>query len=591
MTGLFLKILNMSISASWLILAVLALRLAFRKGPKWVSVLLWGIAALRLLCPFSIESRLSLIPSGETISPGIMMDPVPAVWTGVPALNRVINPMMEISFAPAPGASANPLQIWIPIFAVIWVLGVAALSLYAVVSYWRLRRGVREAVILRENIYRSESIGAPFVLGILRPKIYLPYSMEGQTMAYVLAHERAHIRRGDHWWKSLGFLLLTIHWFNPLIWLSYVLVCRDIELACDETVIRDLESGERADYTQALVACSVSRPAVTACPLAFGEVGVKERVKSVLHYKKPALWIVVGAAAVCVILAVCFLTDPVGTVRNPWIREYVPGGDGILGSVDKEAFERVSADFAIGADRYGRAVFKSPREAFETFTSLYQAGIALIQEENDLTPISEKNYSVYKKYGWQVTSGSEEARAQAAFVSRFLDIYENSFTREVPAGDGEIPTGEYAPAAVKWFDYLETMEDMDWDGGLEMGLPEFPGVTFRWYPDRMEAVTREETLSLYGGWPIWSCYLCDLTGDGLPELCSTLSMGFGMIDNRVIVCDYAGGASYALEDRGNYDYTLRWEDGRLYVDKRIYNSAEMVSSGRLVLENGVLRKP
>ena len=312
MSELFLKIVNMSISASWVVIAVLTLRFCLKKAPKWVNVLLWGIVAVRMVFPFSIESVLSLIPSAETISPTIMMEQSPSVQTGVPALNHVINPVISGSFTPAPGASANPLQIWIPVLAGIWLFGIAALFLYSAVSYWRLRRKVCEAVILRGNIYQSEKVCSPFVLGIIRPKIYLPYHMDSREMDHVIAHEQTHIRRKDHWWKPLGFLLLTTHWFNPLMWLSYILLCRDIELACDEKVIRKMSNEQRADYTQALVACSVDRRLITACPLAFGEIGVKERVKSVMNYKKPAFWIVLASVIVCAVIAVCFLTNPIG---------------------------------------------------------------------------------------------------------------------------------------------------------------------------------------------------------------------------------------------------------------------------------------
>ena len=312
MSELFLKIVNMSISASWVVIAVLTLRFCLKKAPKWVNVLLWGIVAVRMVFPFSIESVLSLIPSAETISPSIMMEQSPSVQTGVPALNHVINPVISGSFTPAPGASANPLQIWIPVLAGIWLFGIAALFLYSAVSYWRLRRKVCEAVILRGNIYQSEKVCSPFVLGIIRPKIYLPYHMDSREMGHVIAHEQTHICRRDHWWKPLGFLLLTIHWFNPLMWLSYVLLCRDIELACDEKVIGEMGNEQRADYTQALVTCSVGRRVIAACPLAFGEIGVKERVKSVMNYKKPAFWIVLASVIVCAVIAVCFLTNPIG---------------------------------------------------------------------------------------------------------------------------------------------------------------------------------------------------------------------------------------------------------------------------------------
>jgi beta-lactamase regulating signal transducer with metallopeptidase domain len=254
MNDLFLKIINMSISASWLVLAVLLLRFVLKKAPKWVNVLLWGIVAVRLAFPFSIESALSLIPSAETVPMDIEMAVQPTINSGVPVINSMVNPMLS-SFAPPQDVltSANPLQIWIPIFSILWIAGIAALLLYTVVSYWRLRRKVSEAVILRDNIFQSENVASPFVLGVFRPKIYLPYNMGGQDLNHVVAHEQAHIRRRDHWWKPLGFLLLTIHWFNPLMWLAYVLLCRDIELACDEKVIKVLGNEQRADYISELL--------------------------------------------------------------------------------------------------------------------------------------------------------------------------------------------------------------------------------------------------------------------------------------------------------------------------------------------------
>ncbi len=203
MSDLFLNIVNMSISASWLVLTVLLLRFVLKKAQKWVNVLLWGIVAVRLAFPFSIESALSLIPSAETISPGIMMDTVPSIQTGVPAINNVINPVIGSSLAPAP-APAQIHQIWIPILSMIWVAGVAILLVYTAVSYWRLRRKVSKAVILRDNIFQSENVASPFVLGIIKPRIYLPFNMNGQDLEHVDAHEQAHIRRRDHWWKP-GF--------------------------------------------------------------------------------------------------------------------------------------------------------------------------------------------------------------------------------------------------------------------------------------------------------------------------------------------------------------------------------------------------
>lgn len=335
MSEVFLRVVNMSISAGWLVLAVLALRLILKKAPKWVNVLLWGIVAVRLICPFSIESALSLIPSTETISPEIMMDWTPEISTGIEPLDQVVNPVISTSFAPQGMASANPLQILIPVAANLWLLGVLILLAYTAISYLTLRYKLRTAVILRENIFQCETVSSPFVLGILKPRIYLPYAMDGKNLAHVVAHEQAHIKRKDHWWKPLGFLLLTVYWFNPLMWLAYILLCRDIELACDEKVIAELGNEQRADYTQALVACAVNRRMIAACPLAFGEVGVKDRVKSIMNYRKPTFWIIVIALVMCVVVAVCFLTDP-----NP-SREFSMNGKNVSGLDPEAVVERI----------------------------------------------------------------------------------------------------------------------------------------------------------------------------------------------------------------------------------------------------------
>ena len=327
MSELFLKIVNMSISASYLVAAVLLLRLVLKKAPKWVSVLLWGMVAIRLICPISIESVLSLIPSTQTVSPEIMMDRTPEVSTGIPAVDTVVNPVITETFAPEPIASANPLQILIPVSANLWLLGVLVMLGYTAVSYLMLRRKLATAVRLKNNIYQCENVDSPFVLGMVRPRIYLPFRMDGKNLNHVIAHEEAHIRRKDHWWKPMGFVLLAIHWFNPLMWVGYILLCRDIELACDEKVIKEMDNETKADYMQALVSCSVNRRSIAACPLAFGEVGVKERVKTMMNYKKPAFWIVIAAVALCIVVAVSFLTDPKDNgpeVGNPKMLE-LPG--------------------------------------------------------------------------------------------------------------------------------------------------------------------------------------------------------------------------------------------------------------------------
>jgi len=340
MSQIFLSIINMSISASYIVLAVLLLRLLLKKAPKWITVVLWSIVAVRLVCPFSIESVLSLIPSAETVSPDIMMDRTPEINTGIPILNQAINSVISGSFTPDPGTSANPLQLWIPTFAVIWIVGMVALLIYTVISYAKVKRKIGTAVLIRDNIYQSENVVSPFVLGIIKPKIYLPFNMNDKDMEHVVAHETAHIRRKDHLWKPLGFLLLTLHWFNPLMWLGYVLLCRDIELACDEKVIKELDHDARADYSQALLTCSVNRRMIAACPLAFGEVGVKDRVKSVLSYKKPAFWIIIVAIVACIAVAVCFLTNPKDEKTEP--------NDDLKVYIDCQIAERFRSDESEG---------------------------------------------------------------------------------------------------------------------------------------------------------------------------------------------------------------------------------------------------
>ena len=311
MSGIFLKLLNLSISASWLVLVVLALRLVLKRAPKWVNVLLWGMVALRLMLPFSIESALSLIPSAETLSPEVVrFDPAPTITSGVTIIDNAVNPALSESFAAAPLASVNPLYVWTYLAGWVWLIGLAAMLLYALVSYLRLRRRVSASIPLRENVYVCDDIASPFILGIVRPRIYLPSALDEAQRGSVLSHERAHLARRDHWWKPLGFALLAVYWFNPLLWLAYTLLCRDIELACDERVLRGMDAGQIKDYSSALLACSVPRRMLAACPLAFGEVGVGARVKNALRYKKPAFWVVAASVAVCVVVAVCFLTNP-----------------------------------------------------------------------------------------------------------------------------------------------------------------------------------------------------------------------------------------------------------------------------------------
>ena len=564
MNEFFLKIINMSISASWLIFAVLILRLALKKAPKWVNVLLWGIVAIRLICPFSFESALSLIPSAETFHKKIISGPSFDVQSGITPVDNRINDYLGDRYFEGVTVPANNGNTIMTILTIVWTIGILLLVAYTVISYWRLHREIDTAVRYKDNIFQSENVSSPFVLGLIKPRIYLPFKLDGQDMEHVVAHEQAHIRRKDHWWKPLGFLLLTIHWFNPLMWLAYVLLCRDIELACDEKVIKGLSNEQRADYTQALVACSVNRRMIAACPLAFGEVGVKERVKSVMNYKKPAFWVIIIAVIVCVGVAVCFLTNP--KQDRYTLRIVVPAGS-------QEEF--VYTDEEVSTVRNSIKIW---------------SGDGLGDTEVLLFPVNktaETGYTAtYLTHGMPVEFDAEKDTWFKIGVNMQNPTNEDIIVY-VEVENVEVRIVDEINSVIEWFDYLETPDEMKWDGSLEISLTEFPDVTFRWTYGEMLAVKGSKSTSLYTGMPIWNAYFCDLTGDGLPELCSSISWGSGMIDNRVIIYDYANGVSYELSDRGYFDFTLRQDhqDGRLYVDKTKYHTDELVETGRLVFKN------
>ena len=572
MNELFLKIINMSISASWLVLAVLILRFVLKKAPKWINVLLWGIVAIRLICPFSFESTLSLIPSAETIPLNIGMDTTPTINSGISAINNAVNPIISQSNTPMAGASVNLLQITIGIYEYIWIFGMIALALYTAISYWRLRRKVDTAVRYKDNIFQSENVSFPFVLGIIKPRIYLPFKMNGQYLEYVVAHEQAHICRKDHWWKPLGFLLLMIHWFNPLMWLAYVLLCRDIELACDEKVIKELGNEQRGDYTQALVACSVNRRMIAACPLAFGEVSVKERVKSVMNYKKPAFWVIIISVIVCVGVAVCFLTNP--KQDSYTLRIVVPAGS-------QEEF--VYTDEEVSTIRNSIKIW---------------SGDGLGDTEVLLSPVNkttETGYTAtYLTHGMPVEFDAEKNTWFKIGVNMQNPTNEDIIVY-VEVENVEVRIVDEINSVIKWFDYTENPSAMDDESTIN--LPIYPDVTFSYNQAQIIASKNFDTSELTDhtilitGMPIWNAYFTDLTGDDYPEICATYTFGSGIIDSRIIIYDYAKGASYELSDRGYFDFNLRFNeaDGYLYVDKTKYNTDELVETGRLVFKNNCIQ--
>lgn len=422
MAAVFLKLLNLSISASWLVLAVLVLRLVSKRSPKWMNVLLWGIVALRLVLPFSVESALSLIPSAETVSPAVVQfDPAPTITSGVSIIDNAVNPSLSEHFAAVPTMSVNPLYVWTEIAGWVWLIGLGAMLLYALVSYLRLRRRVSVSLPVQDHIYLCDAISSPFILGVVKPHIYLPSGLDEVQRQNVLSHEQAHLARRDHWWKPLGFALLAVYWFNPVLWLAYALLCRDIELACDERVIRTMDESAVKTYSTVLLACSMPRKAVITCPLAFGEVGVKERVKNALHYKKPAFWVVAASVTVCIVVAVCFLTNPptdtdaaglVGFHREQVTYADVTGASGAQPSNVQLTAEETDAVYALlDALQYKRLGAASAME--DCYARLYfisaageRCEIMLSEREMLVNPITDgKTARLY-----ELRSGSTELR-------------------------------------------------------------------------------------------------------------------------------------------------------------------------------------
>lgn len=450
MDSVFLSLFNVSITASWLVLAIFALRLVLRKAPKWSFCLLWGMVAIRLVCPFSIESVFSLIPSTQTIDTSRYLSK-PYIDTGLSIVDAPVNEYIGSTYFEGVTVPANHFANWMDICGIIWLLGMLVMLAYCAVSYLVLRTRVATATILEGNIRQCETVDSPFVLGIFKPTIYLPYAMDSGDMAHVIAHERAHIRRRDHWWKPIGFVILSVYWFNPVIWLAYIFLCRDIEAACDEKVIRELETQERRDYSTALLNCSVHRRSIAACPLAFGEVGVKERIKNVMDYKKPAFWIVLVAVIVCIAVAVCFLTNP------------------------------------------------------EDEDTIHYSGSEVIE--------------------WYCNSVDVEQISLSAFTDTV-----------------------------------------------------FCGTNYEIY-----AVENGNRRPLVSGMPIHNAYFTDISGDGKPEICATVSFGSGIIDDHIVVYDYAAGEMFALWERGEFDYRLELENSSLLVMKSQYPDGKAVLAGSLMI--------
>jgi len=394
MSDIFIRIFNIGITAGWFVLAILLCRPFMKRVPKWVSCLLWAVVGLRLCLPIELESIFSLVPSSEPLPADIMTATSPAINSGVYVLNNVVNPIISDSLAPAPAASVSPMQVLIEIAAYVWVGGIILMLGYGTVSYFLLRRKVRVSIKGEQNVYFCDDVDSPFILGVIFPRIYVPSSMSDEALRHVLAHERSHLRRLDHLWKPFGFILLALYWFNPLMWVAYVLLCRDIEAACDECVIKEMTDDAKKDYSRTLLDCSMHRRRIMACPLAFGEVGVKARVKSILNYKKPAFWVIIAALVVTIVLSVCFLTNPTSDVRELLEPGSEWASEGIARiSVTVDNSQRMSGMLTFGG-RFDDVVIRYRAEGRKVYAEVFKSEVDdLDYDINDNGLVSPDEYS------------------------------------------------------------------------------------------------------------------------------------------------------------------------------------------------------
>lgn len=304
----FIMILNNALTVSVLILAIAVLRILFQKAPKRLICFLWVIVAVKLIVPVPLESAFSLIPNRTPVPVDIALRQEPMLETGLESVDTVVNPVIQEAFTSAGGTGVNLMQVFLHVGTIVWIIGVFGMLAYTAATYILLKRRVRVSIHTEPSIYECDDIPGPFILGVVRPKIYCPSGMTGEEKEFVLRHEKAHLKRKDHLWKPLGFVILSIYWFQPLCWIAYILFCRDIEYACDERATMGEDKQWKADYCQALLDCSSGRKRIAACPVAFGEDHVKGRVKSIMNYKKPAFWIILLAIVAFAGVSVCFAT-------------------------------------------------------------------------------------------------------------------------------------------------------------------------------------------------------------------------------------------------------------------------------------------
>ena len=569
MSKLFLQILNMSLTASYVILFVLLARLALKKAPKVFSYALWSVVLFRLLCPFSFESILSLIPCSvpEITGPPRMFS-VAFPPVGTPEWSAAITAADHSAYVTKPVWTVHDL------LAIVWLAGIAVLLVYSVVSLLRLRSKLVGSVKWQGNIRLADRIPSPFVMGIIRPKIYLPSTLAQEEQAYVVLHEQTHIRRLDYIFKLIAFFALVVHWFNPLVWFAYVLFIKDMEMSCDESVMKSMNTDIRQKYSASLLSFATGKRIMTGTPLAFGESDTKSRIKNVMHYKKPTLWVAVAAAVLVGVVGIGFAMNRVTAVNLP----------------NAEAIVSVSMDRYTGHASAGEIVVTGKDEIQNVLGALSGATKTMRRSTNDYP--TENEYLVVRLRLENETrtlclyaDGANYIEEPYVAIYRAKKNFDGLYSMYAAYSQGEnAPASGYE--AHVWVDGDEgdifALEDATTE------LAEYPGVTFRWTSGEVTVVDSAGERVLFTGMPVWNGYWADLSGDGLPELCATISYGSGFIDTRVIVFDYANNTLHELSDRMVYDYSLLLENGRMFVAQTEALGGVARGTGELTIVGGKL---
>lgn len=630
MENLFLTVLGMSATGSLVILAVLLARLALRKAPKVFSYALWAVALFRLLCPFTIESAFSLLPSVRMVDAagrGGGTDQVLRVQTGIPALNSQVNEFLadhpyqegqpaviggppEENLAPVVN-QLGPVPDWRTVPAAIWLAGFAVLMGYSLFSLLRLLRRLIGSVSLEgeKDVRLADHIPSPFVLGIIRPVVYLPSDLPESERDYILLHERTHIRRFDHVTRALAWLAAAVHWFNPLVWLAFHLAGRDMEMSCDEAVLRKMGREIRADYSTSLLRLSQGGK-LPAGPLAFGGGDPQNRIKNILNYKKPAFWVLALAlAGVCAVGAALATDRAPGLFIDPdTIVSYTGVNSSSYTSNPDRTMVSTDADRQkdLAASSKQRPLSKERGDELVRLVNAHRksvygkGGLTLSGIEHHLVRMDRADGGYYLLDYWYwngfsfnplhfgedsyttlVTEYDAQGNAGTTWQMEYdFDRAYKDWRDGLSSTNGTFQPG---PGSV-WVDYFTAPQDMSWEESVETQLPEYPGVTFRWTAGAVTAETGGGKTTLFQGMPVWSVFLCDLSGDGNRELCAQVSFGSGLIDDRVLAYDYAAQTLYELESRfEDKDYALRLEGEEIWVTQRDRNTRQILKDGRLVL--------